>query len=179
RGGFPGAGGVPGMPGMPNFNAGGDAGDLAAGGGGGAFQGMGVPGGIDPNAQLEEELDLSAVYVEVYVESPRIEAWKELPQALKIHHRWGMSAVEPLNLKDDPAAAWSDKLGDFRIKRTEHYLLRCDQSNKAEVVQNYEKLLESNYRAFFSWLALKGKYVPTPDVRLVAVLSEKAEDFGS
>ncbi len=83
------------------------------------------------------------------------------------------------NLKDDPAASWSDKLGDFRVKNTQHFLIRYDTDCKAEVVQSYEKLLESNYRAFFSWFALKGKYLPTPEYRLVAVLSEKSDEFNA
>lgn len=83
------------------------------------------------------------------------------------------------NLKDDPAAAWSDKLGDFRVKRTEHFLIRYDTDNKAEVVQVYEQMLESNYRAFFSWFALKGQHVPTPEYRLAAVVSGKPDEFSS
>jgi hypothetical protein len=83
------------------------------------------------------------------------------------------------NLKDDPVSAWADKLGDFTVKRTEHYLIRYDRNIIEDIVNSYAAMLESNYRAFYSWFAVKGKYRPTPEYRLTVVLSDKAEAFTS
>lgn len=286
QGGFPGGmpGGMPGaMPGgMPGAMPGGMPGGFAGPGGGAPgimdSGGPGMPGGVDPNQLVEEELDTTTIKVELVIEASKLEPWKAMEnQAYRVVHKWGQSAVDPndlhtshdiivqrimeldskgrarplptlaarwetklaeykqkkgfptpemllvlaenalthglqdqfdqqmaalvkqkpdhpaaqaykkyvdvdfkkTNLKDDPAAAWSDKLGDFRTKNTQHFLIRYDPENKAEVIQTYEKLLESNYRAFFSWFALKGVYLPTPDYRLVAVLSEKPDEFNS
>ena len=39
--------------------------------------------------------------------------------------------------------------------------------------------LEANYRAFFSWFALRGKYIPVPNHRLVVVLAGEHDTFSN
>jgi hypothetical protein len=82
------------------------------------------------------------------------------------------------NLPDDPASAWSDRLGSYKTDRgAPHYTLRYDSTNpNTQDLKDYLQQLEDNYRAFFSWLALHGQYLPTPVHRLTVVV-QKAEDF--
>jgi hypothetical protein len=87
--------------------------------------------------------------------------------------------------KDDPAAYyWQNKLGNYKVKldsdKYPHYVLLYPSSSAksdAPEVENRLKRLEENYRAFFYWFALKGKALPVPDQRLVAILVDKPEEY--
>jgi hypothetical protein len=87
--------------------------------------------------------------------------------------------------KDDPGLlAWQNRLGDYRVKldpeKYPHYaLLYSSAKNAADTsdVNNRMKRLEDNYKAFFYWFTLKGKALPVPDYRLVAVLIDKPSEF--
>ncbi len=87
--------------------------------------------------------------------------------------------------KDDPdLLAWQNRLSDYRVKldpeKYPHYaLLYSSAKNAADTsdVNNRMKRLEDNYKALFYWFALKGKALPVPDYRLVAVLIDKPSEF--
>jgi hypothetical protein len=51
--------------------------------------------------------------------------------------------------------------------------------NEPAEVGEYIKCLEDNYRGFYYWFALKGKALPVPDRRLVAVLVNRPDEFRS
>jgi Protein of unknown function (DUF1570) len=79
---------------------------------------------------------------------------------------------------DDPAAAWSARLGNYKPDSSEHYTLLYDASRtNPDDVKDYKKHLESSYKAFYSWFAVKGINVSVPEFRLVVVLSAKPQDF--
>jgi hypothetical protein len=78
--------------------------------------------------------------------------------------------------KVDDAVRWQQKLGDFRTKSSKHYTLLydCPGEKQAESVL---QLLERNYQGFFYWFAMRGKALPLPERRLVAVLVDSPEAF--
>jgi hypothetical protein len=82
--------------------------------------------------------------------------------------------------KDDPAIEWrADRLPtNYKTKRGEHHtvLYNSPETDPKEVL-DYLALLEKNYEGFFYWFALKGKALPVPDKRLVAMLVDKKEEF--
>lgn len=82
--------------------------------------------------------------------------------------------------KDEDAKLWKEKLGleNFRITRSAHYaLLHPFTSDEAPAVQSRLNRLEAAYRSFYYWFALKGKALPVPDYRLVAMLVEDEKVF--
>jgi hypothetical protein len=76
----------------------------------------------------------------------------------------------------DAAIGWREKLGDFKTKTSKHYTLLYDAPGEAQA-QSALNLLERNYQGFFTWFALRGKVLPLPDRRLVAVLVDSPETF--
>jgi hypothetical protein len=80
--------------------------------------------------------------------------------------------------RDDSPVEWQSRLGNYKIKRSPHYVLlyNSPESDPPEVL-DYVDRLEENYKGFFYWFALKGKVLPIPDKRLVAVLVSKPDEF--
>jgi hypothetical protein len=76
----------------------------------------------------------------------------------------------------DAAMDWRSKLGDFRIKNSKHYALLYDVPTDAQA-QSFLDRMERNFQGFFYWFALRGKALPLPDRRLVAVLVDSPETF--
>jgi len=87
--------------------------------------------------------------------------------------------------KDDAAAYyWQNKLGNYKLKvdaEYPHYVLLYNSSSSSSAespeVMSRMKRLEENYHAFYYWFALKGKVLPVPDYRLVAVLVDKVDEY--
>src|SRR5262249_26435769 len=78
--------------------------------------------------------------------------------------------------RDDAAVSWRERLGEYKIKNSKHYTLLYDVSEEAQADLRL-KHLEQNYRGFFTWFALRGRALPVPESRLVAVLVESPEAF--
>jgi hypothetical protein len=79
---------------------------------------------------------------------------------------------------DEDAIVWKTKLGNNKVKQSAHYtLLYNSPDNEPEEVLTYIDRLEDNYKSFFYWFALKGKTLPIPEKRLVALLVNKPDEF--
>jgi hypothetical protein len=81
--------------------------------------------------------------------------------------------------KGDASDVWRAKVLDgYKVEKSAHYaLLHNLDSNKPPEVASRLKRLEDTYRSFYYWFALKGKVMPVPEQRLVAVLVKQAKDF--
>lgn len=79
---------------------------------------------------------------------------------------------------DDLGIAWKDQV-DGKVDRSEHYALIYDSKSPAANVESRARLarLERNLETFYYWWALKGKALPPPERRLVAVLIEEPANF--
>jgi hypothetical protein len=87
------------------------------------------------------------------------------------------AAIDRPNLQDDgTAAAWRERLGEYRIRESTHYALVYDVPNNSKA-QSWLDRLENHYRGFFYWFALRGVELPVPDRRLVAILVDSPEAF--
>ena len=60
---------------------------------------------------------------------------------------------------DDSSLKWRDKFGDFKEKRSKHYVL-CYDGERPEQAEHRLQRLEDNMRGFFYWFALHGKADP-------------------
>jgi hypothetical protein len=78
--------------------------------------------------------------------------------------------------RDDAAINWRDKLGNFKTKYSDHYVLLYDVRDDAEADSRLQRL-EQNYRGFYYWFALHGKELAVADRRLVAVLVYDKDAF--
>src|SRR5579871_58941 len=76
----------------------------------------------------------------------------------------------------DAAARWRERLGEFKIKNSKHYSLLYDVPTDAQA-QSFLDRLERNYQGFFYWFALRGKALPQPERRLLAVVVDNPETF--
>lgn len=76
----------------------------------------------------------------------------------------------------DSAAGWRTRLGDYKTKDSKHYTLLYDTPTDAQA-QAFLDRLEANYQGFFYWFALRGKALPVPDHKLVAVVVDSPEAF--
>ena len=80
--------------------------------------------------------------------------------------------------KGDNAASWKEKLGNYLEKHGAHYnLLFKPEQTSAGDVDRFLNQLETNYKTFFYWFALKGKTLPVPDRRMVVLLVPTANEF--
>jgi hypothetical protein len=77
--------------------------------------------------------------------------------------------------RDDQAIDWQKHL-NYKVARSAHYSLLYDTSGPPEVRSRLDRL-EKNIEAFYYWFALKGKKLPAPDRRLVALLVDKPKEF--
>jgi hypothetical protein len=82
-------------------------------------------------------------------------------------------------LPDDAAVSWKNRPGNsYKTLRTKHYTILYDSmDSEPSEVKAYAAALEENYRGFYYWFALKGKALPIPNRRLVAVVINKPEEF--
>jgi hypothetical protein len=86
------------------------------------------------------------------------------------------AAVSRKNNQDDAAINWREKLGDFKAKYSDHYVLLYDVKDDQEADSRLGRL-EQNFKAFYYWFALHGKELRVPDRRLVAMLVYDPEIF--
>jgi hypothetical protein len=111
-----------------------------------------VPQLVDELAKLEPKHPAVAAFQKVHADMQR-----------------GVSQV-------DAAVSWREKLGEYKIKNEKHYTLLYDLPTDAQA-KSFLDRLERNYQGFFYWFALRGKALPLPDRRLVAVLVDSPEAF--
>ncbi|MBL8793428.1 MAG: DUF1570 domain-containing protein [Planctomycetia bacterium] len=80
--------------------------------------------------------------------------------------------------RDDVGIDWKDQVSG-KVDRSEHYALIYDSKSPAANIEARNRLnrLERNLETFYYWWALKGKALPAPDRRLVAVLIEEPANF--
>jgi len=82
--------------------------------------------------------------------------------------------------KGDASDVWRTKVLDgYKVEKSApHYALlhNLDAARPVEVTNRLARL-ESNYRAFYYWFALRGKVLPVPDQRLVVVLVKLTDEF--
>jgi len=83
--------------------------------------------------------------------------------------------------KVDAANAWKGKLLEgYRVAQADKHhciLLHNLENEQPNEVQGHLDRLESSYRAFYYWWALRGVAVKVPRRPLVAVLTDKEDDF--
>ncbi|HEV3237209.1 MAG TPA: DUF1570 domain-containing protein [Gemmataceae bacterium] len=87
--------------------------------------------------------------------------------------------------KANDAAQWMNKLSRLKPMTSAHYtLLHEATSDKSPEVSGLVDHLENNLKSFYYWFALRGKVLPVPEERYVAVLlnsefDRKVEIFGN
>jgi hypothetical protein len=81
---------------------------------------------------------------------------------------------------DEALVAWKDKiLINYKITQDDrhHYaLVHSTDMSDADVRLRLDRL-ETAYRSFYYWWAMRGITLPVPKERLIAVLTEKKDDF--
>jgi hypothetical protein len=78
--------------------------------------------------------------------------------------------------RDDAAAVWGERLGEYKPLRSSHYTLYYEGTDDTEA-KNHLALLETTYQGFFYWFALNGTALNLPTTRLVAILVKDKQDF--
>jgi hypothetical protein len=79
---------------------------------------------------------------------------------------------------DDAAIAWKEKLSyPAKPSKEGHYTLLYEAKIPQKQVDSRLEHLEQNFAGFFYWFALKGRTLPVPTKRLVAVLVKDKEVF--
>ena len=94
--------------------------------------------------------------------------------AVKAFEKVNADLAKPAS-RDDAAIAWKDEFRS-KVDRSEHYCLLSDTIGPAEVKGRLARL-ENNMKAFYYWFALRGKALPVPDRRMVALVLEKPIEF--
>ena len=107
---------------------------------------------------------------------------KDVPE--KVTNAWAAySKVKPEFVrgvsKMPTATLWKERLGaDFSITSNEFYaILHNNEPGMRESVQRRLKLLDFTFKNFYLWHALKGKALPTPSEKLVAILEDTEDEF--
>jgi hypothetical protein len=127
------------------------------------------------NGKIDEFPGIMADMAKVDPDDPSVVAFKKVK-----------ADMDRKITKDNPAAYyWQNKLGNYSVKvdadKYPHYVLlypsNISKGGDAPEVESRLKRLEENYRVFFYWFALKGKVLPVPDQRLVAILVNKVEEY--
>jgi hypothetical protein len=126
-------------------------------------------------AQWTLKHDLLDEFVKVMDELTKLEPKND---AVVAFQQVQAAMAKPIT-KADASDVWRSKVLDgYKVEKSEHYaLLHNLEDGKPAEVDSRLKRLEANYRAFFYWFALKGKVLPVPDQRLMAVLVRKGEEF--
>lgn len=101
----------------------------------------------------------------------------DIHAALQAYQKVKTALEKPIE-KDD-ALAWKEKLRLGRISRSDHYALLYDSDDGKASAQVASRLnrLEQNYQQFFYWFALRGKVLPAPPKKLLAVLVDSPLEF--
>jgi len=76
----------------------------------------------------------------------------------------------------DNSDLWKSALNYSFARRSDHYVLVHNSEDNAEVDRRLSQL-EKNYKAVLVWFAMRGRVLPMPQTRLVAVLADKTSDL--
>jgi hypothetical protein len=89
-----------------------------------------------------------------------------------------VNAVYLNSLPANPAAAELKNNLKCNVLNSEHYHLLFDAEGKSPVeVKSRSARLEETYRQFYFWFALRGKELPMPKEKLIALMIDKPRDF--
>jgi hypothetical protein len=100
---------------------------------------------------------------------PAVKAYRQIQTDLERH-----------TAKPDDSSFWRSKLG-YKTATSEHFVLlhNATGSSTPPEVTAFLQRLEDHYRGFVYWFALRGRALPLPAERLVAVLITKPEEFAA
>ena len=75
--------------------------------------------------------------------------------------------------------SWKARLPDYKVifSNEGHYALFHNSSSETSTVEKRLVALERNMKAFYLWFVLKGKALPVPADKLVAIEVDSADDF--
>ncbi len=134
-----------------------------------------TPDGLFELAEWALKHDLLDEFVKVMDELAKLDPKND---AVVAFQQVQAAMAKPIT-KGDASDVWRTRVLDgYKVEKSEHYaLLHNLDANKPAEVESRLKRLENHYRAFFYWFALKGKVLPVPDQRLVAVLVKQGEQF--
>jgi hypothetical protein len=115
---------------------------------------------------INESTDFFEAAAAIDANDPVVKAYKQVKDGL---------AKAPS--RDDPAIAWKERTGS-RAELGEHYVVLYDpaQAGPDEAKKRLYRL-EQSLRGVYYWFALKGKALPMPERRMVALLVDKPEEF--
>ncbi len=95
-----------------------------------------------------------------------------------------LKAVVPPDGPDAPASVWKKRLsgpgqGKVFSYSSDHYTVLYDSTDATAkpIVGARAEMLERNFRQFYYWFALRGKVLPMPETRLVALAIDNPRDF--
>lgn len=140
---------------------------------------------LDKDKTHEKMLELAEWALEHRLLNETVKTMEDLKAAnaehpaVKAFFKIDADIKKKITKDDGKAAEWRDKLGNYKVKPSEHYSLLYNNAVDAGSpdIDTRLKYLEENYKAFFYWFALKGKVLPVPERRLVAVLVNRPDEF--
>jgi len=78
--------------------------------------------------------------------------------------------------KTERAAVWKDRLAYNALSMSKHYAI-IHQENTQESANRRLEYLENNFKTVYLWFAIRGKALPGPSEKLVAIIVGDATDF--
>jgi hypothetical protein len=78
--------------------------------------------------------------------------------------------------KTDRAAVWKDRLAYPAMSVSKHYAI-VHQENTQESANRRLEYLENNFKTVYTWFAIRGKALPGPTEKMVAIIVGDATDF--
>lgn len=92
------------------------------------------------------------------------------------------SAIKPILesdiVKKDKATAWKDRLGYKNVSSHKHYaLVHSSDDTQRDGIDRRLEALENNFKTFYLLFAMKGKPLPAPKEKLVAILVTEPQTF--
>jgi hypothetical protein len=123
---------------------------------------------------------LSTEFTEVMAEVAKISPNDDAVKAYE-KVKADMERKIPSSRKDTAATFLSARLSGYSVESSDHYALyhnaiKTTSQVPPEVKECLDRL-EDNYRGFFYWFALRGRALPVPEYKLLAVLDDKPSEF--
>ncbi|HEX3148343.1 MAG TPA: hypothetical protein VHR66_09690 [Gemmataceae bacterium] len=78
--------------------------------------------------------------------------------------------------RTDKAATWKDRLSYAAMSVSKHYAI-VHQENTQESANRRLEYLENNFKTVYTWFAIRGKALPAPTEKLVAIIVGDATEF--
>jgi len=78
--------------------------------------------------------------------------------------------------KSEKANQWKDRLGYQALSVSKHYAI-VHQENTQESANRRLDALEMNFKTVYTWFAIRGRALPAPSEKLVAVIVGDASEF--